>query len=523
MKKKDLKILFVIPSLRLGSPTKFLPVGIGSILTVIKQHGFNFDVLDIDIHNYDDNYVEQFVSNNQYDIVLTGCIVTHYKWVKWLTHKIRKNYPKTCIIVGNSVAGSCPEVFLRNSAADFSVIGEGELTCLDLLCKLRDGLPTNNIQGIAFIDDKDNFVQTEKRIACNINDLPMVDWEILDVQKYLETSDYAGAEGLVVDDTNPPRVMPVSTARGCAFKCSFCHYVFWNDPYRFRKPSSVLKEIRRNIEQYGANYINFWDDLSFAGIQQAEKMVDAILGSGLKFNWNAAIRVDLFGHPRNTYKRRREVAEKFKRAGCLNVGFSLESGNQEILDMMNKKIKPEYFQEQVEIMKDVGITCSTSVVFGYPIETLETINQTFDLCYNTGVYPSIGYLLPLPYTGMYKWAIENDYIKCEDTYLDSISERQDLCLNLTKLEDKEIMYAISTGAENLNKKMGLGLKPDKLIKTGGYRKHNKKTFNNVIDPTNIKRKENDFSFNYSEALFDIDLGVEKNTKNLSSQKEKGKK
>jgi len=514
MYKKNLKILIIIPSLRLNSPTKFLPVGVASVMTVLRQNGFDFDVLDIDINNYEDIYVENYINKNKYDVILTGCIVTHYKWVKWLTHTIRKAYPKTSIIVGNSVGGSCPEVFLRNSAANYVVIGEGEMTCLELLNNLKNGLSANTVKSIAYIDDSGRFIQTPKRPSCNINKLPMVDWELLDVKKYLNTSDYAGAEGLVVDESNPPKVMPVSTARGCAFKCTFCHYVFWDDPYRFRKPDSILNEIKRNIDEYGANYINFWDDLSFAGLTQAERMVDAILESDIKFNWNAAIRVDLFGHPRNSFKKRKEVAEKFKKAGCLNVGFSLESGNQKILDMMNKKIKPEYFKEQVKLMKDVGITCSTSVVFGYPIETKDTIKETLDLCYKVGVYPSIGYLLPLPYTGMYQWAKDNGFIKCENQYLDSISERQDLCLNLTKLNDNEIMHEISKGADDLNKRLDLGLKKEKLLKTGGYRKHTKKTArvknnkrSNVIDPKNMKRNKNDFSFNYSEALFDRDLGV----------------
>jgi radical SAM superfamily enzyme YgiQ (UPF0313 family) len=393
------------------------------------------------------------------------------------------------------------------------VIGEGEMTCLELLCKLRDGLPTYNVHGIAFIDNTGKFVQTPKRQACNINDLPMIDWEIFDVDRYFQRSDHAGAFGLIIDKTKPPVVMPVTTARGCAFKCSFCHYVFWDDPYRHRTPDNILKEIRRNMEKYGATFIQFWDDLSFAGIQQAEKMVDAILNSGLKFNWTAAIRVDLFGHPRNSYTRRREIAEKFKAAGCLNVGFSLESGNQEILDMMNKKIKPEYFREQVQLMKDIGITCSTSVVFGYPIETHETIKQTFDMCLEVGVYPSIGYLLPLPYTGMYEWAKEHGYITDEDVYLDSISERQDLCLNMTKMSDDEIMDAISSGAETINNKLQLGLKKDSLIKTGGYREHTEKTVtkepkicepDRLLNPDKMKRNENDFNFNYSDALFGFD-------------------
>jgi len=198
------------------------------------------------------------------------------------------------------------------------------------------------------------------------------------------------------------------------------------------------------------------------------------------------------------------LAQKFKAAGCLNLGFSLESGNREILEMMDKKIEPEYFYDQIAILKEAGITCSTSVVFGYPIETPETIKQTFAQCLEAGVYPSIGFLLPLPYTGMYKYAKEHGFIPDDDKFLDSITERQDLCLNMTKMSNEEVMGLIKTGAADLNRMLELGLAEDRLIKTGGYRNHTKATARGakpLLDPNNLKRNENDVSFNYSQATF----------------------
>ena len=99
------------------------------------------------------------------------------------------------------------------------------------------------------------------------------------------------------------------------------------------------------MDAYSCNYITFWDDLSFASLPQAERFADAILESGLKFNWNAAVRVDLFGNPKHELRRRLDVAKKFKLSGCQSLGFSLESANSEILKMMNKKhlyFKPKY-------------------------------------------------------------------------------------------------------------------------------------------------------------------------------------
>jgi len=502
-----MRILFIVPSLRRNSRTKYLPVGIGSVMTFLGHHGYKFDVLDVDIDDLSDEQVESYLSINKYDVVLTGCIVTHYKWIKWLTRMVKQQHPNTKILVGNSVAGSLPDVFLRNTGADVAIIGEGEFSALATVRAIETGSSLAEVDGIAFLDANGTYVKTKPRAACKIDELPMINWEYFNTNKYFEKSDHASAEGLVFDEKAPPRVMPVVTARGCVFKCTFCHYVFWDDPYRHRSPQSILQEIRRNMERYGATYFNFWDDLSFSSLSQAESMADAILESGLKFNWNAAIRVDLFGNPKFPYESRLRVARKFKEAGCLNVGFSLESGSQAILDMMNKRIKAEYFLDNVALMKEVGISTSTSVVFGYPIETLETIQQTFDMCLEAGVYPSIGFLLPLPYTVMYDYAKKNGFIKDEDKYLDSITERQDICLNMTKLSDAEIMGAIKDGAKKLNQMLELGLSEERFIRTGGYRNHNKLTSKKKLDPENLKRNENDVSFNYSQALFDIDLGT----------------
>jgi radical SAM superfamily enzyme YgiQ (UPF0313 family) len=502
-----MKCLFINPSLRRWSPTKYFPVGVASVMTYLRDQGYDFDFLDIDINDLDDQTVEDYLADNRYDVVLAGCIVTHYKWMKWLTRTIKKHQPHARIVIGNSVAGSIPEVFLRNSAADVAVIGEGEVSAYEVLEAFRTGSDLRAIDGIAYIDSGGNFVRTPARKAMkNIDEFPIIDWDMFDVEKYFEKS-YAGAQGLVFADGHKPKVMPVTSARGCVFRCTFCHFVFWDDPYRYRSPESLLREIKRNIDRYGVNYINFWDDLSFGSLRQAERLADAIIASGLKFNWNAAVRVDLFGSPKFPYSRRKQIAEKFKAAGCLNLGFSLESGSQEILDMMNKRIESQYFYDQVRILKEVGITCSTSVVFGYPIETPDTIGQTFEMCLKAGVYPSIGFLLPLPGTGMYKYAKEHGFITDEDAFLTSITERQDLCLNMTSMSDKEVMGLIKEGAAKLNRMLELGLTDETLIKTGGYRRHTRETARPLLNPDKLQRNENDVSFNYSQATFGIDLGV----------------
>ena len=303
---------------------------------------------------------------------------------------------------------------------------------------------------------------------------------------------------LIDNEDDKDMSIPVNTARGCAFRCSFCHFGFWDDPYRHRSPDSILDEVERNISKYNTNTIAFWDDLSFAGLNQVEALCKRILERKIEFRWSCATRTDLFGRPDRSLKKREYIAKMMKDAGCYSTGFSLESANDEILKMMNKKVEKEYFGEHVNILKKAGIKTFTSLVFGYPIETKETIKETFDMCEKHHLYPSIGYLLPLPYTGMYDYALKNGYSVDEDKFLDSITERQDLCINMTKMTSEEILQEITKGANRLNINLDLKLDESKLVKTGGYKKVNDAGgFGGKL-----KRNENDFSFNYSQSTFD---------------------
>ena len=55
------KILFVNPSLRLHSSTKFLPVGVACVMTYLKDMGIDFDLLDVDIKDLENDDIESFL------------------------------------------------------------------------------------------------------------------------------------------------------------------------------------------------------------------------------------------------------------------------------------------------------------------------------------------------------------------------------------------------------------------------------------------------------------------------------
>ncbi|MDR3560122.1 MAG: radical SAM protein [Negativicutes bacterium] len=458
-----MNILLINVSLRPNSAVTLFPIGLGYVATAMKRAGFEFDLLDIDAYRYSDEEIENIISRKSYDVVCMGCIVTGYKKVKFLANITKKYHPHASVVVGNSVATSIVQTLLTKTEADIAVIGEGDVTVPELLSAIEKKIPLDTVLGIAFKKDGEIFYTPPRPVIQNISELPNIDFDIFDVEKYIQ-----GTKNYVNEPLPVPREeirsLPLNTARGCVANCGFCYHVFKGVAYRWRSPVSLVAEIESLIKKYSLNYISFWDELTFFSKKQTLEFVECIIESDLRFSWVACCRADLFNQEEDI-----EIIEKMKAAGCLGVGFSLESSDERILRSMNKHITVDQFSTQTKLFHKAGLAVFTSLVLGYPEETPETIRKTFDCCIENKIYPSAGFLLPQPGSSMYDYAIQNGYIVDEEDYLLKMGDRQDLRINMTSMTDEEFENHVRDGLRKCNEAFGLGLKEENLIKTQRYR------------------------------------------------------
>lgn len=453
-----MKILFINPSIRPDNPRKFFPLGLGYITTAVKNAGYKFDLLDIDAQRYSDEYVENYIRDNRYDVIAFGCIVTHYKWVKYITSLIRKYQPDAKIVVGNSVATSMPEHLLDYTPTDIGVIGEGELTTVELFQRLKNDEPYDDVKGITFKKDGE-FVYTGLRPAVeNIDEIPYPDRDIFDMEIYL------GVSGHNIHEPYPRPLeeivaQNINTARGCAFNCGFCYNTFKEYKYRQRSPENLILEIKELNKKYGANYIQFWDDLSFLSKDRMVKFADLVISEDLDINWTGSTYAGRLG------EEDFPLAQKLKESGCVAIGFSLETAIPEIHKSMNKKITLDGFIRTRKVLQKAKIATNTSLVFGYPEETPETIKRTIDFAIEQKVSPSAGFVLPMPKTAIYEYAKEVGKIPDEEEYLLSLGDRQDLHMNLTSMPDEELISNVKNGVKRYQEALGIYMEdPMKTLK-----------------------------------------------------------
>ena len=195
---------------------------------------------------------------------------------------------------------------------------------------------------------------------------------------------------------------------GCPFFCDFCSKPIFGNEVRFRSLNRVFEEIR-DIVSYGYDELWIADDFFTYDVQFLESFCDRLIKEGRPISWSCLSRVDCVDD---------RIAKVMKSAGCSKVYLGIESGNDDVLKLMNKKINLATVVKGVEIFKNNGIDCVGFFIVGYPGETVETIEETFAFALSLGLDEiSFNVPYPLPGSKLYErvsdisdddWIIENE-------------------------------------------------------------------------------------------------------------------
>lgn len=453
-----MKIVFINPSLRPEAKRRQLPVGLAYILTAVKKAGIEFSLIDMDIDNLSMPAVEELLADGSYDVIALGCIVTGFRLVRQIAEIARKCNSEAVIIAGNSVATSIPDILLNHTEIDIAVMGEGDITIVELLRALAKKDDIGKMPGIAFKKNGKIAYTPKRPIIPDIDAVGFPDWNIFSLEKYNQYSTI----NVTAFSKEEVLAFPLNSARGCPFNCTFCYHVFKDVRYRRYSVEAIIEEIKRLHYSYGCDFISFWDELTFPTIKSVQALVNQLEKLDFRVGWEAPVRGGLFK------KEHEGLIRAMRDVGCDNMAFSLENASPEILKAMNKKMQVSEFIEQARVLWAGGVPPRTSIIFGYPQETPETIQKTLDVCRECNIFPSTGFLLPLPGTPIYEWAKRHRHIVDEVAYLERIGDRQDFHINLTQMSDREFVDTVETKLRALAESQGLELQS--VFKTVKYQR-----------------------------------------------------
>jgi len=313
----------------------------------------------------------------------------------------RQAKAKGCkVIVCSSDSTNRFEKYLLEGA-DFVIIGEGEMTLLELVNAIKNGeADYSGIQGLAYLKDGKAIKTLARPVMRDLDNLPLPAWDLVDINPYKESwLTNAGYFSL-----------NIGTTRGCPFKCNWCAKPIYGNRYNSRSPENVVGEIRMLKEHFGMEHIWFCDDIFGLKPGWVEKFTRLIQQEGIKMRFKIQSRADLLVDE--------DLVQALAASGCENVWIGAESGSQKILDAMDKGTTIAQIHQSTLLMKKYGIKPSFFIQFGYPGEQKEDIKKTIRMInellpFEIGI--SVSY--PLPGTVFYE-RVKSD-LKTKTNWTDS--------------------------------------------------------------------------------------------------------
>lgn len=410
------------------SLVQWFPQANAYLAATLLKHNHNVEIYSQDLHHYPDEHLTEFLNENKFDIVGLSFIGGYYEYKKALkiSEAINNSKQRPFYIIGGFGPSPDPDYFLKITGADVVVMGEGEVTIIDLIEHLEQDKELDTVLGIAYKKNGKTQKNPPRPLIEDVDSIPMPAYHLFNIEHY-RLSRMSNC-----DKTD--FVMPILSGRGCTFTCNFCYRM--DKGFRGRSNESILEEIRYLQENYRISYIMFSDELLMSSISRTMSLSQAIIDSGLKFKWYCNGRLN-YAKPK--------VLNLMKEAGCVFINYGIESFDDECLKVMDKVLTTKQIEE--------GISPGFNIIFGNIGETREVLMKGVDflLKYDDGSQMrTIRPVTPYPGSPLFYHAIQKGLLKnTADFYENKHTNSDLLTCNFTPMSDKEFYEAISEANEIL--------------------------------------------------------------------------
>ncbi len=450
-----MRILFVYPHIGDGSKRhpeikRYFPWGVATVMRCLEDDGHHINLLDIYGDDLLPDEVEENLRSKTYQYVcISGFASYNYSYVLWLARTVKKLKRDMPVIIGGILADLHYELLLAKPEIDICVLGEGELTAVDLFRNI-DNL--SKVKGIAFKKSGKIIKTPPRELIENLDSLPLPNFDLWNMDRYLKgnlwaddaTTKFEEYPGELPKTSQLNPNMSVFFGRGCPFSCKFCSRSY--QTVRYKTPDKVIQELKVLIEKFGIKAFHFYDELVVFKRKTVLELCEKI--KPLNVYWDCQGRV-------NTVDE--DLMRVLKQSNCYSIGFGFESGNTGMLKAMGKAVTREDNLRILKAAKKVGMHLKIQLMCGYPGETKETIADTVSMMKISELPPRrMSWATPLPGADLYADALNKGMVEDEEEYLMrlgklSMNSPHGIVLNVSGQPDKEMIRLIYKGQADMER------------------------------------------------------------------------
>ncbi len=374
-------------------PKRVFPLGLGYIAAELLATGrYAVKCMDFQDPRVDEQAVVDELRAKAYGFVGIKAYAVDYLWARNLAALLRAKFGDSFrILVGGPLGTFSHEVMLGDGDVDFCVHGEAETSLVQLLDNPDS---PDMVPGVSFIDS-DRGIRTVPGGQVpdkDIDEIARPAYDLFDIELYTKHRAPFPRQASFASDKY--RTMDIITGRGCPFACSFCGRL--NQSHRKRSVDLVVEEMKFLIDTYGINLFTIEDELFLYKKEWIFEFCDKV--AALNTSWRCQSRAKGMSS---------KILNAMKKAGCLRITFGVESGSDDILTRMNKKITVDNIKESIRLCHEAGIYPGSELIIGTPGESEQTVAETVSMFKDLRLPPRpMGFLQPYPGTPLF-----NEYLE----------------------------------------------------------------------------------------------------------------
>ncbi|ETR73640.1 MAG: Radical SAM domain protein [Candidatus Magnetoglobus multicellularis str. Araruama] len=379
-----------------GVENKIPSLGLAYIASVAELEGHEVRVLDCNVPSSTHSGWAKIQAEGNYfrpDVVgmtiTTPSVNNALKTVRIM----REINPNIVSIAGGSHPTIMPEQITSFDLFNFIVLGEGEQTFTSLL-QYIDGNYTElqSISGIAYKKDNRLYVTKKRKMIKNLDSIPLPARHLFPPLKFYQPTPASY------------RKLPLAhimTSRGCPSRCNFCDRSVFGEIYRRRSVDNIMMEIEDVVKNHNAREIRFFDDTFTLKRERLVKICSEIKKFRPKIPWTCLTKVNCVDL---------DMLKMMYDAGCWQVLYGLESGDDNILKTLGKKNTVKQNIQAVQWAREAGLRVRADFLVGTPSETVESLFKTLDFAKKLDIdFAHFNKFIPFPGTSFYRQLVTEGY------------------------------------------------------------------------------------------------------------------
>jgi len=361
---------------------RYFPLGLGYIAAYLRHYG-NHDVqiYEMEAQGLTCQDITKIIKDHNPDIIGLTCSTPNFFRAIELAKIIREN-SKAKIVLGGAHASALAEFIVGtySDLFDSVVQGEGEITMLELVNAYQNDSSIEAIKGITY-KHNGKIIKSESRpFIENLDSIPYPARDLIPQNLFMPN----------LHNARYRKCLTILTSRGCPFNCSFCaSRIISGQKYRMHSAEYVLEEMKMLKQVYRTRQLIITDDTFTVNRERLVTICNGMIKDKLNLNWFCFSQI-------NTLDK--EILKLMKKAGCYNIGFGIESAEEEILRKIGKPISPQKALNIIKTANEIGLKTQAFYIFGSQDETKEQMEKTIKFAKATNA-TLVFFNMLVPYPG----------------------------------------------------------------------------------------------------------------------------